>query len=209
MALALACTTATTMLQAQNDQARQVLDATAALFNNAKGIKAHFKADSFTGGKMEGSTQGQMCVQGEKFQMTSPQAITWYNGTTQWSYIKSNEEVNITTPTAEEKAAMNPYAIVSLYKKGYNYKMTSTTLRGKSCYEVTLTAKNRKQSPRTIIINIDKSNHAPMCIRLKQNEKDHWTRIAIDRFQTGQHFSESDFTFKAQDYPQAEVIDLR
>ena len=193
----------------QTPDARKVLDETAALFTGKGGIKATFKADNFSNGTLQGSTSGTMCIQGNKFQTTTPDMITWYNGETQWSYVKANEEVNISVPTPEEQQSMNPYAFVNLYKQGYDYSLKETTLRGKKCYEITLTAQDKKQNPHTIILNIDRNNHEPMCIRMQQHGNAQWTRIAIQQFRAGQHFPATDFEFNAKDYPQAEVIDLR
>ena len=150
-----------------------------------------------------------MCIQGEKFQMTTPEIVTWYNGETQWSYVKANEEVNVSTPTPEEKLNMNPYAVIHLYKNGYQYQMKETTLRGKACYEVTLKAQDGQKSLSTIIIDIDKRTYTPLCIRMRQKGNGHWTRITIHQFRSGQSFAASDFEFNAKDYPQAEIIDLR
>ena len=77
--------------------------------------------------------------------MTTPDMITWYNGETQWSYMKANDEVNVSVPTPEEQQSMNPYTFVNLYKEGYHYQLKETTLRGKSCYEIT----NRKVRTRS------------------------------------------------------------
>ena len=121
-----------------NADARKVLDATAAQVTGQGGVKARFKADSFTDGNLQGSVSGTMCLQGEKFRMDTPEMVTWYNGETQWSYVKANEEVNVSVPTPEERQAMNPYAFVHLYKEGYGLALKETVLRGKPCYEVTL-----------------------------------------------------------------------
>ena len=150
----------------QTPDARKILDETASLFTSKGGVKATFKADNFTEGNLQGSATGTMCIQGNKFQMTTPDMITWYNGETQWSYMKANEEVNVSVPTPEEQQSMNPYTFVNLYKEGYHYQLKKTTLRGKNCYEITLTARNKQKTPHTIILDIDKDNHSLMCIRM-------------------------------------------
>ena len=102
------------------------------LFTSKGGVKATFKADNFTEGNLQGSATGTMCIQGNKFQMTTPDMITWYNGETQWSYMKANDEVNVSVPTPEEQQSMNPYTFVNLYKEGYHYQLKEKTLRGKT-----------------------------------------------------------------------------
>ena len=207
-----ACLLSLSLLPARAQQtpdALQVLDATADRLTHSGGIKATFQADKFDDGDLQGSASGTMRILGNKFQMTTPDMITWYNGETQWSYVKANEEVNVSVPTPEEQQSMNPYTFVNLYKLGYDYAIKESNLRGKACYEVTLTAQDRQKSLRTIIINVDKKDYTPMCIRMQQGDGKQWTRISVHQFQSGQSFGNADFEFNPKDYPQAEVIDLR
>lgn len=193
----------------QAPDARKILDGAAALFTDKGGIKATFKADHFSEGNLRGSTSGTMCIQGNKFRTDTPDMITWYNGETQWNYVKANDEVNVSVPTLEERQGMNPNTFVNLYKEGYGYQLKETALRGKSCYEITLTARDRRKSPRTIILDIGKDDRILMCVRMRQREKGEWTRISIRRLRTGQSFAAADFEFDPKDYPRAEIIDLR
>ena len=135
-----------TLTAAGQTSAKKVLDATADKLTRNGDIQLSFKADQFTSGQQNGSAFGNMQISGNKFKITTPDMITWYNGQTQWSYVLNNEEVNISTPTEEEQQNINPYAFVNIYKKGYNYSMRETTLRGKACYEVTLIAQDKKSS---------------------------------------------------------------
>ena len=64
--------------------AQQVLDKTAAIVGNKKGASASFKLSS----PKYGSTSGSIAIKGNKFNARTPQAIVWYNGKTQWSYMK-------------------------------------------------------------------------------------------------------------------------
>lgn len=189
--------------------ARKVLDEIAARFTKQGGVKATFKADNFTHGNLQGNASGTMYLQGNKFRMVTPDMTTWYNGETQWSYIKANEEVNVSTPTAEEQQNINPYTFINLYKKGYDLRLKETSLRGKPSYEITLTSQNKQEKLHTIILDIDKNSRELMCIRIQQERKEQWARISIQQFHTGQSFSPKDFEFDPALYPEAEIIDLR
>ena len=46
-------------------------------------------------------------------------ATVWFNGKTQWSYMPSTNEVNVSTPNEVQQAAMNPYTFINMYKSGY------------------------------------------------------------------------------------------
>lgn len=197
-----------TLTAAGQTSAKKVLDATADKLTRNGDIQLSFKADQFTSGQQNGSAFGNMQISGNKFKITTPDMITWYNGQTQWSYVLNNEEVNISTPTEEEQQNINPYAFVNIYKKGYNYSMRETTLRGKACYEVTLIAQDKKSSLPTIILDIEKGNRVPLCVRL-QHDAQTWTRITIQSYEDKQSFPANHFEFNRHDFPQAEIIDLR
>ena len=188
---------------------REVLDKTAETFVAQDGIKADFKADYYTSGEIDASAQGSICIQGKKFYITTSDLITWFNGETQWSYMVENDEVNISTPSTEELQAMNPYFFLNLYKDGYKYKMKETNLRGKDCYEITLTAKEKNKSPHDIILNINQVDFTPMCIRIRMKKKNKWARISIYNYEGGISFLDDKFVFKQEEYPDVEVIDLR
>lgn len=197
-----------TLTAAGQTSAKKILDATADKLTRNGDIQLSFKADQFTSGQQNGSAFGNMQISGNKFKITTPDMITWYNGQTQWSYVLNNEEVNISTPTEEEQQNINPYAFVNIYKKGYNYSMRETTLRGKACYEVTLIAQDKKSSLPTIILDIEKGNRVPLCVRL-QHDAQTWTRITIQSYEDKQSFPANHFEFNRHDFPQAEIIDLR
>ena len=94
--------------------AKSVLDKAAANISVKSGVQASFKMS----GSM-GTTSGTIAVKGKKFHATTPQAIVWFDGKTQWTYMKNNDEVNVTTPTEAQLQAINPYNFINLYKNGY------------------------------------------------------------------------------------------
>ncbi len=195
-------------LYAQKDaRARKILDAAANTFAKGGGISIGFRADTFNGAEIQGSVDGQMNIKGNKFHLNTKQVITWFDGKTQWSYLPENEEVNISTPTREEIQSMNPYAFIGLYKKGFNYTVKESTLRGKAVYEISLTAEKPGQDIQEIRLDVEKTKYTPMCVRLLQNGT--WTRIVVNEYADRQKFTDADFRFDKSLYPEAEIIDLR
>ncbi|MGI6243080.1 MAG: LolA-like putative outer membrane lipoprotein chaperone [Prevotella sp.] len=179
-------------------QARRVLDKTAAIVGNKGGASANFKISN---SKM-GSTSGSISIKGNKFHARTNQAIVWFNGKTQWSYLKSTNEVNITTPTEAQRMRMNPYTFITMYKNGYNLGMTS---KGAN-YQVHMTAQNKQRTVQEIYLTINKRTYKPTTVKMREGGI--WTTITISNFQA-KKMSDSQFTFKAKDFPTAEVIDLR
>ncbi|MCR4922217.1 MAG: hypothetical protein K5945_11025 [Bacteroidaceae bacterium] len=186
---------------------RKVLDKAATFIRKSGDIRVSFAATSFRGTNEEGSIRGTLLLQGKKFQLNTPEMITWFDGATQWSYLTENEEVNITQPTEKEIQAVNPYVFLDLYKKGYSIEMKESTLRDTPTYEVHLVAQKAEIAAQEIFIDVRQSDFCPLCVRVRQEGI--WNRISIWEFNGGQHFTDKDFTFPKEQYPDAELIDLR
>lgn len=175
--------------------ARKVLDKTAAVVGRKGGAQANF---TISGGKINGS--GTIHIKGNKFCAQTAQATMWYDGSTQWTYMKNTNEVNVASPSATQQQRMNPYSFIKLYKKGY--KLSETTSGG--IHQVHMVATG-KASISEMYITIDAS-YRPTKVRMKQGNT--WTTITISNFQAKDQ-PDSYFKFNAKDYPKAEVIDLR
>ena len=178
--------------------AHKGLDKTASIVGNRKGATARF---TVSGSKI-GSTSGAIAIKGNMFHASTPKATVWYNGKTQWSYLKSTNEVNVSTPSAAQRMRMNPYAFITLYKHGYNLGVTT---KG-SNYVVHMTAQNKKQAVQEIYLTVNSRSHVPSMVKMKENGS--WTTISVTGFQA-KSLSNGIFTFRQKDFPSAEVIDLR
>ncbi len=177
--------------------AKSVLDKAAANVSAKEGIRANFK---MTGS--HGNTSGQIAVKGRKFYATTPMATVWFDGKTQWTYMKNNDEVNISNPTEAQLQAINPYNFINLYKKGYNYTLNKSG----NDYVVHLTATNANAKIKEMFISINKNNYNPTQVKLLQGKK--WTIFDITDLKK-QAVADSQFRFNSKDFPSAEVIDLR
>ncbi len=183
-------------LSAHAQDVKQVLDRTANLVSNKSGVSAAFtiKNNSMT-------ASGTIAIKGRKFHATTPQASIWFDGKTQWTYLKKNDEVNVLNPTESEIAAINPYNFISLYKKGYRATMT----RKGNTFEIHLKAEEKKSISEVYII-VDQRTYVPSQIRVKQQKG--WNTIDIRHFNKA-NLSDNIFRFNSKDFPSAEVIDLR
>lgn len=180
-------------------QAMKVLNKTAAVVGRKGGAQANFTA---TGSKI-GSQAGTIAIKGNMFQARTPKAIVWYNGKTQWSYLKMTNEVNISTPTEAKRMSMNPYTFLSMYKSGYNLSMDSKA----GNYVVHMTAQNKSRSVQEVYITINKHSYTPSLIKMRQGANN-WTTIQVSNFKAVNQ-PNSKFVFSAKDFPKADVIDLR
>ena len=186
------------MAQSNPAQARAILDKTSKVIGHKSGVSASFTLNNPT----TGNVSGTIAVKGGKFNARTPQAIVWFNGKTQWTYMKKTQEVNITTPTQAQQMSMNPYTFINLYKTGYNMTLTQNA----QSYEVHLTAQNQKRSVAELYITINQKTYVPSQVKMRQGKT--WSTIKVSNFKA-RSIPNSSFAFNAKEFPSAEVIDLR
>lgn len=181
----------------QADKVRKILDKTATIVGHKGGASASFSIQSSN----VGTTKGTIAIKGNMFHVSTDKATIWYNGKTQWTYMKATNEVNITTPNAAKQAQLNPYKFLSLYKTGYQLSMKSM----RAPYLIHLTAIDKQLSPQEFYITISKT-YVPTLIKMRQASN--WTTIRISNFKQQEH-NAALFSFQSKDFPKAEIIDLR
>lgn len=187
----------TVSISAQNaTQARKILDKTASIIGRKGGAVANFSIS----GKY-GNSSGTIAIKGNKFNAKTPQAIVWYDGKTQWTYMKKNQEVNVSTPTEAQQQSMNPYKFISIYKNGFKLGMKNVS----EGWQIHLYATNQKRTIKEMYIVVGK-NYLPKTIRMRQSNG--WTTIKVTNFKA-KNLADTMFRFNAKDFPNAEVIDLR
>lgn len=142
--------------------AKSVLDKAASTVTMKEGVKADFKMT----GSM-GSTSGSIIIKGKMFHATTPQASVWFDGKTQWTYMKDNDEVNISNPTEAQLQTINPYNFINLYKKGYKATLNSSG----SSHVVHLTATSAERKIKELFITVDKKTYHPTQVKLLQGKK--------------------------------------
>lgn len=182
---------------AQNaTQARKILDKTASIIGRKGGATANFSMN----GKY-GNASGSISIKGNKFNARTSQAIVWYDGKTQWTYMKKNQEVNVSTPTESQQQSMNPYKFISIYKNGFKLGMKSVT----GGWQIHLYAVNQKRTIKEMYITIGK-DYLPKTIKMRQSNG--WTTINVTNFKA-KNLSDSVFRFNSKEFPHAEIVDLR
>ena len=177
--------------------AKAVLDKAAGTITAQSGVKANFKMTT-----ANGSTSGTIAIKGKKFYATTPQAKVWFDGKTQWTYLKNNDEVNVSNPTEAQLQAINPYNFIHLYKRGYTYTMNTAG----SDYVIHLMASNADRKIKELFISVNKKTYQPKQVKMLQGKK--WTTFDINSIKK-ESIPDSQFRFNAKDFPKAEVIDLR
>jgi outer membrane lipoprotein-sorting protein len=185
------------LFTASAQSAKSVLDKAAATVTAASGVKANFRMNTTTG-----NTSGTIAIKGKKFYATTPQAKVWFDGKTQWTYLKNNDEVNVSNPTEAQLQVINPYNFINLYKRGYAYTMNTAGTN----YVIHLTSNSTDRKIKELFITVNKKNYQPMQVKMLQGKK--WTTFDITSIKK-ENIADSQFRFNSKDFPKAEIIDLR
>lgn len=175
-----------------------VIEKTAAAVSNDGGITAQFDIR----GSSYGNTSGSIDVKGRMFHIAIKEAEVWFDGTTQWTYVKDTQEVNVVSPTEQQAQSMNPYNFIHMHKQGY----TSAVKEKADCYEIHLTADKEGRRVEEVYVEVDKTTYVPS--KIKMLLRGTWNILTVNSFKKAK-LPDSTFKFAQSKYPDAEVIDLR
>ncbi|HIZ34040.1 MAG TPA: hypothetical protein H9814_11005 [Candidatus Bacteroides merdigallinarum] len=188
-------------VSAQNN-ARGILQRAAETFRRSGGVSASFAIHS-----SEGNSTGIIRLKGEKFVLEAGGMTTWFDGRTQWTYLPSSDEVNISEPTDEELQTLNPYAWLYLYDNGYDLQILPAETS--DIYKVKMSARSAEAQVEQLVLWLDKSSLHPMKFSITLAGNVEPTLIIVRDYRTRQAYTDAMFVFDPAEYPTAEVIDLR
>ena len=187
---------------AQQEGARDILRRAADTFLREGGVYVSFSLRS-----SEGLSSGTLRLQGEKFVLEAGGMTTWFDGHTQWTYLPSSDEVNISEPTDEELQTLNPYAWLYLYDREYDLKSLPAETSGQ--YKIEMSARSAGEQVERLVLWLDKSGLHPVKFSLTLAGNVEPTLITVRDYRTRQPYTDAMFVFDPGEYPTAEVIDLR
>ena len=187
---------------AQQEGARDILRRAADTFLREGGVYV-----SFTLRSSEGLSSGTLRLKGEKFVLEAGGMTTWFDGHTQWTYLPSSDEVNISEPTDEELQTLNPYAWLYLYDREYDLQSLPAETSGQ--YKIEMSARSAGEQVERLVLWLDKSGLHPVKFSLTLAGNVEPTLITVRDYRTRQPYTDAMFVFDPGEYPTAEVIDLR
>ena len=187
---------------AQQEGARDILRRAADTFLREGGVYVSFSLRS-----SEGLASGTLRLKGEKFVLEAGGMTTWFDGHTQWTYLPSSDEVNISEPTDEELQTLNPYAWLYLYDREYDLQSLPAETSGQ--YKIEMSARSAGEQVERLVLWLDKSGLHPVKFSLTLAGNVEPTLITVRDYRTRQPYTDAMFVFDPGEYPTAEVIDLR
>ena len=198
-------------LFSQNNAAsKAILDKAFAGFETSHGIRLSFKTTTMeSDGTAYAPESGVAYIRGNLFKLVMEAMDIWFDGVTQWVFIKEANEVNISNPTGQEIAAVSPLALLGMYKNGYTLKApVSATVNGTNVYQIHMTPAAGNKDFKAVTASIDKKTHTLVQVILT-TANDIKTKIDITSYNANHQFNEPFFRFDKALHPDVEIVDLR
>ena len=186
---------------AQQEGARDILRRAADTFLREGGVYVSFSLRS-----SEGLSSGTLRLKGEKFVLEAGGMTTWFDGHTQWTYLPSSDEVNISEPTDEELQTLNPYAWLYLYDREYDLQSLPAETSGQ--YKIEMSARSVGEQVERLVLWLDKSGLHPVKFSLTLAGNVEPTLITVRDYRTRQPYTDAMFVFDPGEYPFCHVLTI-
>ncbi|NLA61955.1 MAG: outer membrane lipoprotein carrier protein LolA, partial [Bacteroidales bacterium] len=199
-----------TLYAQSSAESKAILDKASQLFEQSEGVKLSFvlAPDSPDGGNFE-PQEGVAFIKRNKFKLDMPYSTTWFDGTTQWVLLKDANEVNISSPAAEDLVSISPLGLLNMYKTNYTLKSPTTrTFNGNATTEIEMTPINKRQDFERLTIAIDKKTNSVVMVRFTTRDGNK-NKLTISNYNSNNKYTNDLFKFNKNNHPGVEIIDLR
>ncbi|GGF25687.1 LolA family protein [Hymenobacter cavernae] len=210
IALLLLSASLMTSASAQQDpKAGKILDQMSAKYQALNAFKATFTQTlENDAAKVKDNMSGDITVSGQKYHLKMNGQEVINNGKTVWTYMKAENEVNISDYDPDEQD-ISPSQIYTLYKKGYKYTYVQETKEaGEPCDVIELSPEDRTNQIYKVRMTVSKTDKSVKSWKMFKKNGNRYT-VSIKKFQANPPVDANTFAFDKAKYKGVKVIDLR
>lgn len=207
--LALSASLTSAATAQQDPKAGKILDQMSAKYQAMKAFKASFTQTlENDAAKVKENLSGDITVSGQKFRLKMSGQEVINNGQTMWTYMKSENEVNISDAEPDDQE-ISPSQIYTLYKKGYKYSYVQEAKEGGELVDVIeLSPENRDNPVFKVRLKVSKADKSVRSWQMFKKNGNRYT-FKINKFTPNVPVDATTFTFDKAKYKGVKVIDLR
>ncbi len=144
----------------------------------------------------------------KKYKVTMSERDLLSDGKVQWTYLKNDDEVQLSNVDNSEDA-LNPANIFTIFEKGFKYIYNGERRVGTKVYQmIDLSPEDPKKSYFKIRLSIDKAAKQLASVVIFDKNSNTYT-YTITAFTPNAKVPESAFVFNAKAHPGVEIVDLR
>ncbi len=152
---------------------------------------------------------GKIWIKGNKYKIDMMGTETYFDGKSQWTYLKESNEVNITNPDQEDNESINPAKIFDIYQEGFKVRYIAQKFEGtRAIYVIDLFPLDKSKPFSRITLKIDKDKNELYAFKRFDKDGNYYT-IKIAKIITNKPLDESTFLFNKSEHSGVEIIDLR
>jgi outer membrane lipoprotein-sorting protein len=188
--------------------AKKILDAVSAKFKSFTTFQSGFLLKIENGsGKNLGTKSGTLSMKGKKYKVAIPGQDIFSDGSTQWTFDKSANEVTISKIDPSANSITPQKLFTNFYDKDFLYKLNGVVkLDGKNMQEVELTPIDKTRPFFKVLLYIEKSMIQTTKVFEKTGNK---YTYSVNNMKTGAAMADNIFIFDVKKYPGVDIVDLR
>ena len=192
----------------QDPKAGKILDEMSAKYQKLNAFQADFTQTlENPAAKVKQNISGDIIVSGKKFRLSLSGQEVINNGATTWTYLKSENEVNISDSDPDTQE-MSPSQIYTMYKKGYKYRYVGQEKDGADLVDVIeLSPESRANDVFKVRLKVRKDATVKSWQMFKKNGNRY--TFLIKNFKANPPVTASTFTFDKNAHKGVRVVDLR
>lgn len=150
-------------------------------------------------------SEGEIVIKQNKYRLTIPENIVWFDGQAIYTLVPDVDEVTITEPDPDDETFFSsPSLLFTMYKEGYKVRLIEQSDKASviDLYPEKLSADFNR-----IRLSIDKSYKL---ISAEYKRKDGITMtLEVTDYNLKKSYRDNFFTFDSKKYSNADIIDMR
>ncbi len=151
------------------------------------------------------TNEGKAFLKGNKYKLTMLGVNSFFDGSSQWVHMIDEEEVNITEPDPEDTEEFTPVNIFRMYEKGFRFKIVEDAA---DQVTIDMIPDDTEKPFHKIRLKLDKKNKTFLMVQSFGRDGIN-NIITLKSTKKDLNLNDDFFVFKASDYPNVEVIDMR
>ncbi len=158
--------------------------------------------------KIKQSKNGTAIIKGDKYSLNVSGQRIISDGKTVWTYIPDADEVQINNVNPNDDDALNPSKLLSSYDKNYKAKLIKELNQGGVMTQIVDLVPVKGKNYFKVRLSIDKTKMQIISTEI-YNKNGSTYMYKVSKFLSNLKIADSEFTFKASDFPGVEVNDMR
>ncbi|MBL7887298.1 MAG: outer membrane lipoprotein carrier protein LolA [Flavobacterium sp.] len=189
-------------VQAQDKQAKELLDDVTAKIKSYSNITIDFKYNlNNSKENINQESKGSVIIEGNKYVLNFMGATKIFDGKKTYTIVPEDEEVTVSSTNDKDEKSITPSKMLTFFNSGYKYSMDILqNVKGRKIQYIKLIPNSGKDQRKEVLLGIDiQTKHIYNLIEVGKNGTK--TTLTVNSFKTNQPLSKNQFIFVANKYP--------